>query len=100
MIKEIETKDGLKFEIEVDSTDYLEINSNGVVDSAIEKIDFIIDKMTGSLEKVSAKVLDNKVDEVKIAIGLKLSASGDFVVAKSSMEGNIQVELTIRNSNV
>ncbi len=56
--------------------------------------------MIGAIgDAVRGSLVEAKVDEAEVKIGLKVSGTGQFVVAQSTVEGAIEVTFKVRVAN-
>lgn len=69
----------------------------GAADRIIDATGDLASKLSSACEAVSAALdeLGNSVgpETVKVTFGVKLNAKADAIIAKSSVEGNLQVEM-------
>ncbi|WOS67030.1 MULTISPECIES: CU044_2847 family protein [Sinorhizobium] len=57
-------------------------------------------RMIGAIgDAVRGSLVEAKVDEAEVKIGLKVSGTGQFVVAQSTVEGAIEVTFKVRVAN-
>jgi hypothetical protein len=95
----ITLKDGLMVEIDINENEKYakEISSDDIIDTSIEKIQDFLLKVIKPISN-TYKELDKEmsIHETKITIGVKSGAEGNFILAKSNISSNIQVEMTLK----
>lgn len=97
MTKLIKLNDGLEVEIEIDENQAYEISDNGVVNSSIDQIKGLLKKVIQPFSD-TYKELNKEmyIDSAEITIGIKIGVEGNFILAKSSGEANIEVKMSMR----
>ncbi|PHR95165.1 MAG: hypothetical protein COA68_17555 [Oceanobacter sp.] len=100
MNKIIQLKDGLKIEIELDDKQAREISLDNKIESSIEDISGFLSKVIKPISN-TYKELNKEVNvfETKVTLGVKIGIEGGFILAKSTAEAHIQVEMVMRESN-
>lgn len=99
MSRVIKLQDGLEFEVDMSEEEVLEIGANtldvstATVNQVYELLANVVEPVSETYQKLSEEV---DVDQLKIALGIKIGAQGNFFIAKSKLEGNINVELTLK----
>lgn len=100
MTKIIKLNDGLEVEIEIDENQAYEISDNGVINSSIDQIQGLLKKVILPFSNTYKELnKDMCIESTKITIGVKIGLEGNFILAKSSAEANIQVEMSLRPNN-
>lgn len=98
--KTIILNDGLKVEVEVSENEAHEISDGLVVDSSIDNLKNLLSKVMHPVSNVSKELnKDMKIDSTKISVGVKIDIEGNFILAKSNVGANIQVEMVVRPTN-
>ncbi|WP_300179152.1 CU044_2847 family protein [uncultured Aliivibrio sp.] len=93
----IKLNDGIEVEIELNDNDVMEISHNSTIDSSIDKIEHLLNRVIEPINNAYLNLKDNiTIESAKVNVGIKFGASGNVFVAKSSAEANISVELTIK----
>lgn len=100
MNRVIQLKDGLEIEVEVREDESMEISTQKKVDSAIDNIQSILKKVMKPVAN-TYKELNKEVsmESVKVSVGIKISAEGNFIIAKSNIGAHIQVEMLLKAKN-
>ena len=100
MNKVVKLNDGLEVEIEIDESQARHISFDKKIDTSIEDIsDFlskIIKPISNTYKELNKTVI---ISETKVTLGVKISIEGGFILAKSTAEAHIQVEMVMRGSN-
>lgn len=101
MSKIITLNNGL--EVEVDSKDdFREISSrsDSKIDSGVDAMTDLLTKVADPIKEAVQKISEKStVEHVKVGVGIKVGAEGNFFVAKSSVDANIQIEMMIKGKN-
>lgn len=99
MNKIINLKDGICVEVEIDDQQAKEISfQNNTVSTSIEEVnDFLIKIIRPISDTYKSLIQDVNISETKVTLGVKIGVEGGFILAKSTAEAHIQVEMTIRN---
>jgi len=96
----ITLKDGVDVEIEVDDQQAYEISDGSLVDSSIDKMQNLIAKVCTPISNTFNDLERHiNVESTKVTIGVKVGIEGNFILAKSTGEAHIQVEITLGKSN-
>jgi hypothetical protein len=100
MKKIIELNDGLEVEVELSENQAREISFNQKINSSIEDISGLLSKVIKPISN-TFKELNKQVElsETKVTLGVKIGVEGGFILAKSTAEAHIQVEMVLRESN-
>jgi hypothetical protein len=100
MNKIVKLKDGLEVEIELDENQAREISLDNKIESSIEDINCFLSKVIKPISN-TYKQLNKEVNisETKVTLGVKIGVEGGFILAKSTAEAHIQVEMVMRESN-
>ena len=100
MNKIFKLKDGIEVEIEVDSNQAREISLDRKIDASIEDIKGLLTKVIKPISN-TYKELSKEVNiaETKVSLGIKIGIEGGFILAKSTAEAHIQVEMVMRDIN-
>ena len=100
MNKIVTLKDGLEVEIELDENQAREISLDNRIESSIEDISGFLSKVIKPISN-TYKQLNKEVNisETKVTLGVKIGVEGGFILAKSTAEAHIQVEMVMRESN-
>lgn len=100
MNKTIELKDGLEVEIELEANKAREISLDNKIDASIEDIQGFLSKVIKPISN-TFRELNKEVNiaETKVTLGVKIGVEGGFILAKSTAEAHIQVEMVMRESN-
>lgn len=100
MNKIIKLNDGLDVEIEIDETQARQISFENKINTSIEDIDIFLSKVITPISN-TYKELNKSVNisETKVIIGIKFGIEGGFILAKSTAEAHIQVEMVMRESH-
>ncbi|WP_153914010.1 CU044_2847 family protein [Shewanella sp. TC10] len=97
MNKIIKLKDGIEVEVEIDEHQAREISFENKVNTSISDMK---DFLTQVVKPISTtyKELNQTVGiaETKVTLGLKVGLEGSFILAKSTTEAHIQVEMVLR----
>ena len=98
MTEIITLNDGLEIEVEVSEDEVREISDDdGVVDSSIEKIQALLTQVMQPISNTFKELnKDVAIESTKVTIGVKVGVTGNFILAKSSIGANIQVEMTLK----
>lgn len=100
MNKIITLNNGLQIEVDVSENEAMEISDNDFVDSSIDKIQSLLGKVCIPIAESINQLGGNlNVESTKVTIGVKVGVEGNFFVAKSTGEANIQVEMTLGKIN-
>ena len=100
MNKIITLDDGIQVEVEVDESQAMEISDHDLVNSSIDKLKTLMNKIGEPIADSIVELGQNiNIESTKITVGVKVGVEGNFFVAKSTGEANIQVEMTIGKLN-
>lgn len=100
MIEIFELKDGVKVEVEIDENVSRNISCSKKIDASIEDIGGVLLKVVKPISKTYKELnKDINISETKVVLGMKFGIEGGFVLAKSTVEAHIQVEMTMRDEN-
>ncbi|MDP2851168.1 MAG: CU044_2847 family protein [Sulfuricurvum sp.] len=100
MTKIIKFTDGLDVEIEINENQAHEIADHSVINASIDQVQTFLKKVMQPFSNTYKELSkDMNIDSTKISIGVKVGIEGNFILAKSSAEANIQVEMTLRPIN-
>jgi hypothetical protein len=98
--KIITLNDGIQVEVEINENEAFEISDTDFVDSSIDKIQLLLHKVCTPISATFNELEKSiNVESTKVTIGVKVGVEGNFFIAKSTGEANIQVELTIGKNN-
>jgi hypothetical protein len=93
-------KDGVEVEVDVDSNYTSEISNGRVVDSSLSNIEPLLKSIISPINNVYNSIGDAvSIESVKVSVGIKINIEGGFILAKTSAEANITVEMNIRPKN-
>lgn len=98
MTRIIKLDNDLEVEVEIDEYQAQEISDGKIVDSSIDKIQMLLSKIMQPISK-TYRELDKEMsmESAKVTLGVKIGLEGNFMLAKSSTEANIQVEMTLKS---
>ena len=97
MIQIIKLADGLELETEIREDQVREISSQKIASSTMEKIKPLLNTVIQPISEVYSELSkDMIIESSKVSIGIKVGLEGNFFVAKSAAEANIQIEMTLR----
>jgi hypothetical protein len=100
MNKVIKLRDGIEVEVEVSEDEAQLISHNSIVDSSISEIQSLISGVCSPIgQTLNSMAKDIDIESTKVTIGVKVGAEGSFILAKSSIGANIQIEMTLRMKN-
>lgn len=100
MNKIFKLNDGLEVEIEINDEQARQISFDNKIDSSIEDIKKFLSKVVVPISSTYKELNKTvKISETKITLGIKIGIEGGFVLAKSSAEAHIQVEMVLRETN-
>jgi len=100
MKKIIELEDGVKVEIDIGDNSGYEISDGRIVNSSIEKIQSLLKKVIKPITNTYKELnKDVTIESTKVTIGVKIGIKGDFILASSSADANIQVEMILKEIN-
>ncbi|MGE6318481.1 CU044_2847 family protein [Shewanella baltica] len=101
MLKTIKLLDGIDVEVEVEASAAHEISrKTDLVNSSISQLQDFLSKVVKPISETYLDLSDKiDVSEVKVTLGVKFGLEGNFILAKSSTEANIQVEMVMRKKN-
>lgn len=100
MTKIIRLNDNIDVEVEIDDKQAYEISDNAHFNTSIDQIQVLLKKVMQPFSNTYKELSkDMNIDSTKISIGVKIGMEGNFILAKSSAEANIQVEMTLRPNN-
>jgi hypothetical protein len=92
----ITLNDGIEVEVEIDEQHAIEISDSAIVDSSVDKIQSLITKVCGPISNTFRDLEQQiNVESTKVTIGVKIGVEGNFILAKSTGEAHIQVEMTL-----
>jgi hypothetical protein len=98
--KIITLKNDIQIEVDIDDTEAMEISDNEFVDSSIDKIKTLLSNVCEPIAESIIELGENiNVESTKVTVGVKVGVEGNFFVAKSTGEANIQVEMTLGKKN-
>lgn len=98
MIKNIMLNDGIEVEVELDESKAYEIADGDIVDSSIEKIQTFLTKIMQPISNTYKELdKDMSLESAKVTLGVKIGLEGNFILAKSNTEANIQIEMTLKS---
>lgn len=98
MTRIIKLNNDLEVEVEVDEFQAEEISDGQVVDSSIDKIQTLLAKVMQPISNTYKELdKDMSMESAKVTLGVKIGLEGNFMLAKSSTEANIQVEMTLKS---
>lgn len=95
MNRTIILKDGIEVEVELSGPE--EISYQDHVNSSISELGELLKKtispVSNTLKELNKEVA---ISETKVTLGVKIGAEGNFFIAKSSLNANIQVEMLLK----
>ncbi len=92
----IELDDGTL--VEVDGNDSYEISTGKRVYKSLKDLKvFLQNSLRPMLESIEEIGKDIKVEDIKIVVGVKISFEGNFVLAKSSADAHLSLEIKIKS---
>lgn len=100
MNKYFKLDDGLEIEIDLNENQAREISLDKKIDTSIDDIKYFLSKVIRPISNTYREL--NKevtISETKVTLGVKVGLEGNFILAKSSAEAHIQVEMTMREGN-
>jgi hypothetical protein len=93
-------KDGIEVEVEIDNNHTSEISSGSLVDSSLENIEPLLRSVITPINNIYNNINDAvSIESAKVSVGIKINVEGGFILAKSSAEAHITVEMNIRPKN-
>ena len=94
----IELEDGVKVEVNINENSIHEISANGgVVNSSIDKLQSLLKKVMKPISNTYQELnKDVNIESTKVTVGVKIGIKGDFILASSSADAHIQVEMTLK----
>lgn len=97
MNKIIELSDGVEVEIDVNENDIMEISNGSPIESSMEKVEELLSSVITPINNAFS-TFNEKIDieSAKVTVGVKFGATGNVFIAKSSVEANLSIELTIK----
>lgn len=103
MTKIIQLKDGINVEVEIPADQAHEIafsSQNTTVDNSIDEIQSLLTKVIHPFTETYRELNKNiSLESAKVAIGINIGIEGNFILAKSNLGANIQVEITFKAPN-
>jgi len=100
MNKIVKLKDGLEVEIELDDNQAREISLDNKIEASIDDISGFLSKVIKPISNTYKELnKEVKIFETKVTLGVKIGVEGGFILAKSTAEAHIQVEMVMRESN-
>lgn len=95
--KIIYTDDGIGFEVSVtEEIGEYEISS-GANPLSLDSLEELLKKVTKPFTNIYDELnKDIEIESAKLSIGVKVGVQGSFLIAKSSGEANIGIEITMR----
>ena len=97
MNKIIKLKDGLEIEVQLDETQARQISLDKKIDASIEDISGFLSKVIRPISNTYRELnKEVKISETKVTIGVKIWVEWGFILAKSTAEAHIQVEMIMR----
>lgn len=99
MSKIIKLADDIEVEIHTHG-EFEEISDISRVDSSIEELKKLLTKVIEPVSKVHNQFSSSSsIQSTKLTVGVKVGIEGNFFIAKSSTEANIQVEILLGKNN-
>jgi predicted DNA-binding antitoxin AbrB/MazE fold protein len=100
MLQVIKLKDGIEVEIEVEKNTARPISHNKNVETSLKEMQSLLAKVIKPISNTfNSLQTEVEIAEAKVTVGVKLNVEGNFILAKSSVEANFQVELLLRPQN-
>ncbi|QYJ91558.1 CU044_2847 family protein [Shewanella halotolerans] len=97
MNKIVKLNDGLEVEIETYDNQDRYISLDNRIDTSIENINEFLSKIIKPVSNTYKELNKSvKISETKVTLGVKLGGEGGFVLAKTTAEAHIQVEMVMR----
>mgnify|MGYP003545929356 CR=1 FL=1 len=97
--KIITLKDGLKVEVEQDENSVYEIGTRESINNSIEDIEDFIRKLSQPISNSFKNFSDDiNIESAKISIGVKIGIEGGFILAKSTANAHIQIDLKLKKN--
>lgn len=97
MNKIITLNDGVLVEVEIDESQAHEISHNDVVNSSIDQIQSLLLKVIHPFSETYKELNKSmSIESAKVTIGINVGIEGNFILAKSNLGANIQVEMTLK----
>jgi hypothetical protein len=89
--------EGFDVEVDIDENQLQQISSFKQINSSFKNLQSMLTTITqpiaDSLEELTQKV---DVDSLKVGIGIKIGAEGNFILAKSNVGANLNIELIVK----
>ena len=100
MKKIVKLNDGLEVEVELDDTQARQISLDKKIDTSIDDISGFLSKVIKPISNTYRELnKEINIAETKVTIGVKIGIEGGFILAKSTAEAHIQVEMVMRKSS-
>ena len=100
MKKIVKLNDGLEVEVELDDTQARQISLDKKIDTSIDDISGFLSKAIKPISNTYRELnKEINIAETKVTIGVKIGIEGGFILAKSTAEAHIQVEMVMRKSS-
>ncbi|WP_321471637.1 CU044_2847 family protein [Halarcobacter sp.] len=101
MTKILKLNDDIDVEIEIDNNQAQEISNYTKVDTSIKEISLLLNKIMSPITNTYKELnKDVNMESAKVTVGVKIGIEGNFILAKSSANANIQVEMTFKPKEV
>ena len=90
-------KDNIAVDVELHDGEHTNISFGKKLDSSISEIEGILKRIASPVAAAHKQLQSqNKIDSTKIKVGLRITAEGDFVVAKASTQAHLEIEMSFK----
>ena len=81
--------------MDVSEEEFVNISSGSTVDASFSKIKNILRSVISPITEIRNEFTET-ADTTKVKIGIRITAEGNFVVAKASTQTHLEIEFTFK----